>query len=175
MRSETRRTIVLSRTKSEGTDKGRALREQEVRFRAEISLGESVRIRHVFFWHPPVCLNCKSESGCKYGDKCRFRHVEADAQPSKKVEDKWCERISSLVKGVCTIELRLEILIRENRFVLREERNLGSNHFVKFSKGTWRHTKKSGKKGSIARRHSEVVKNGICAGFGLADRWMWDM
>ena len=36
------------------------------------------------FWHPPVCLNCKSESGCKYGDKCRFRHAEVDGLPSKK-------------------------------------------------------------------------------------------
>ena len=27
------------------------------------------------FWHPPVCLNYKSESGCKNGDKCRFRRV----------------------------------------------------------------------------------------------------
>ena len=33
------------------------------------------------FWHPPVCLNYKSESGCKYGDTCRC--VEADGQPSK--------------------------------------------------------------------------------------------
>ena len=22
------------------------------------------------FWHLPVCLNCKSEKGCVYGDKC---------------------------------------------------------------------------------------------------------
>ena len=26
-------------------------------------------------WHPPVCLNRKSESGCKYGDRCHFRHT----------------------------------------------------------------------------------------------------
>ena len=24
------------------------------------------------YWHLPVCLNYKSESGCKYGDKCHF-------------------------------------------------------------------------------------------------------
>ena len=35
-------------------------------------------------WHPPVCLNYKSESGCTYGEKCRSRHVEADGQPSQK-------------------------------------------------------------------------------------------
>ena len=34
------------------------------------------------FWHPPVCLNQQSESGCMYGDKC-FLHTEACGQPSK--------------------------------------------------------------------------------------------
>ena len=34
-------------------------------------------------WHPPVCQNYKYESGCKYGNRCYFRHVEADEKPSK--------------------------------------------------------------------------------------------
>ena len=37
------------------------------------------------------------------------------------------------------------------KLILREEGKLGSNHTVKFSKGTWHHIKKSGKEGSIAR------------------------
>ena len=37
-------------------------------------------------WHPPVCQNDMSESGCKFGDNCLFRHTEADRQPSKKVD-----------------------------------------------------------------------------------------
>ena len=36
------------------------------------------------YWHPPVCQNYLSESGCKYGNRCYFRHVEADEKPSKK-------------------------------------------------------------------------------------------
>ena len=36
------------------------------------------------YWHPPVCLNYKSGSGCKYGEKGRFRHAEFDGQPGKK-------------------------------------------------------------------------------------------
>ena len=36
------------------------------------------------FWHPSVCQNCKSESGCINGRKCFFRHVEAEGKPSKK-------------------------------------------------------------------------------------------
>ena len=26
-----------------------------------------------YYWHPPVCQNCKSESGCTFGDKCLLR------------------------------------------------------------------------------------------------------
>ena len=34
-------------------------------------------------WHPE-CKNCKSASGCKFGDKFLFRDTEADGQPSKR-------------------------------------------------------------------------------------------
>ena len=40
--------------------------------------------------------------------------------------------------------------------VLREAGKLGSNHTVQFSKVTWHHVKKSGKKGSIARCDAKV-------------------
>ena len=56
-------------------------------------------------WHLPVCHNDKSESGCKFGDKCQFRHVETDGQLSKKVEEKWCERICCIIEGVKPIRL----------------------------------------------------------------------
>ena len=36
------------------------------------------------FWHPPVCQNYKSETGCINGRKCFFRHVEAEEKPSNK-------------------------------------------------------------------------------------------
>ena len=29
------------------------------------------------FWHPPMCLNYRSETRCVHGDTCHFRHVEA--------------------------------------------------------------------------------------------------
>ena len=35
-------------------------------------------------WHPPECQNYKSESGCKFGDKCMFGHTEVEGQPNKK-------------------------------------------------------------------------------------------
>ena len=36
------------------------------------------------FWHLPVCQNYKSEKGCICGDKCHFRHVEAEEKPKQK-------------------------------------------------------------------------------------------
>ena len=36
------------------------------------------------FWHPPVCLDYRSGEGCVHGDKCHFRHVEAEGKPNKK-------------------------------------------------------------------------------------------
>ena len=48
---------------------------------------EELRLR-CDFWHPPVCLNYKSESKCRYGDRCHFRHTEADGQPSNKKSKK---------------------------------------------------------------------------------------
>ena len=62
----------------------KVLLEQEAEFRGTFSFVESVRTRHVILGHLLVGLNYKSESGCTYCEKCRFRHVEADGQPSTK-------------------------------------------------------------------------------------------
>ena len=35
-------------------------------------------------WHPPECQFYKSESGCKFGNKCSFAHRHVEGQPSKK-------------------------------------------------------------------------------------------
>ena len=36
--------------------------------------------------HPPECLFCKSEKGCRFGDKCSYAHRQVDEQPSKRSE-----------------------------------------------------------------------------------------
>ena len=44
-----------------------------------------VRIRHVIFWHPSVWHKItKTQSGCKFGEKCVFMDREVDSQPNKK-------------------------------------------------------------------------------------------
>ena len=50
------------------------------------------------YWHPPAFQRQTKESGRKFGDECLFRHVEADSQPSKKVEEKrWKESVASKI------------------------------------------------------------------------------
>ena len=34
-------------------------------------------------WHLPECLFCKSENGCRFGEKCSYAHRQADEQTSK--------------------------------------------------------------------------------------------
>ena len=74
------------------------------------------------FWHSPVCLNCESEKGCVYGDKCRFRYVEEDVKPNKKSKKRWCERNQLLYwRSLHNWAVYLKILIRVNLFYVNLE------------------------------------------------------
>ena len=35
-------------------------------------------------WHPPECLFYKTQSGCKFGEKCSYAHRQVDEQTSKR-------------------------------------------------------------------------------------------
>ena len=35
-------------------------------------------------WHPPECLFCKSESGCRFVEKCSYANRQVEEQPSKR-------------------------------------------------------------------------------------------
>ena len=78
---ETKKTIVLYPKKS-SSSKGASLSGT----RGKIPCRNRGKCTNpsCSFWHPPVCQNCKSESGYKKSSKCHFRHVEADEKPSKK-------------------------------------------------------------------------------------------
>ena len=135
-----RRHILTERylQKVEATE-GEVLLEQEARFRADISSGESVRARNVIIG-PPVCLNYKPESGCNYGDKCRFRHVEVDVQPSKKLKKSGVKGSVALIKD----SKQLGCVSQDShprKSIRRKDGKLRSNDAVKFSKGTWHHKK----------------------------------
>ena len=39
-------------------------------------------------WHPPERLFYKSESGCRFGEKCSYAHRQVDEQPSNELHDR---------------------------------------------------------------------------------------
>ena len=78
--------------------------------------------------------------------QCRFRHTEADGQPSEK---------STKSGGKESVALQKESLQQgcvshdypPKKSILWKVGKLGSNHTVKFSKGTWHHIKILERKG----------------------------
>ena len=63
------------------TVKGRFLRKK---IRILCKFRAKCKIPSRSYWHPPVCHNHTSQSGCKYGEKCQFRRNDAEETPSKK-------------------------------------------------------------------------------------------
>ena len=110
------------------------------------------------FGHPSVCLDYKSDKGCKYGDKCRFRHVEVDVQPSKKSKKSGVTGsvafffLESIQLGFVSHAFHLR------RSIPRKEGKSGSNHTV----GHVAPHHNSGQKRSIARRRSEKCEFHEC-------------
>ena len=83
-----------------------------------------------------------------YGDKCQFRHVEAEGKPSKRSK-------KSSAKGSVAILKFIQFgCVSEDSYprksIPHETWKIGTKHVVKFSKGTWR------KKGAIARYYPNV-------------------
>ena len=39
-------------------------------------------------WHPAECLFYKSETGCRFGEKCSYAHHQVEEQPSKRSKKK---------------------------------------------------------------------------------------
>ena len=84
------RPLLLQRRRSRLTEEDlrqekspaeRVLLERKVKERAKT---EVVRIRRATIGILPYVKNYKSELGCKVGDKCLLRRIEADGWPSKK-------------------------------------------------------------------------------------------
>ena len=65
------------------------------------------------FWHPPVCLNYMSEKGCVHGDKCHFRHVEAEGKPNKKSKKGGAKGSVAILKESYTIGLCIPRFLSE--------------------------------------------------------------
>ena len=107
------------------------------------------------FWHPPVCQNYKSETGCNIGDTSLVRHTEAGKHSKKSQnsggKDRSPDRRSQKHLGCVPQDTE-----PPKKSILQKSGKMGSNCTVKFSKGMWHHIKNSEKKGSVARGSSKV-------------------
>ena len=101
------------------------------------------------YWHPPVCQDYKSETGCMYGNKCFFRHVEAEEKPSKKSKKGGAKGSVALLRSLYNWVVCLKIL---NRETLSTERwKIGIKSRRQILQGHVAPKKNSGKKGSLWR------------------------
>ena len=49
-------------------------------------------------WHPPECLFYKSESGCRFGEKCSYAHRQVDEQHSKRSKNNGAKSAVAMLK-----------------------------------------------------------------------------
>ena len=92
------------------------------------------------YWHPPVCQNYMSETGCIYGDDCYFRHFEAEEKPSKKSKKGGAKGAVALLKE--STQLGCVAQDSHPRKGLFYVRKVGmKSHRHNSSKGTWHHRK----------------------------------
>ena len=90
--------------------------------------------------------NYNSEKGCVYGDKCHFRHVEAEGEPSKRSKKGGAKGSVAILKE----SIQLGFASQDSyltKCIVREPGKLGSKHAVKFSIGTWHQIKIRERKG----------------------------
>ena len=91
-------------------------------------------------------LEEEAESGCNFGDQCLFRHTQADGQPSTKSKESGGKGSVALLKE----SIQLGCVSQDcppRKSTLREVGKMGSNHTVRFSKGSWNQVKHRESKG----------------------------
>ena len=93
-------------------------------------------------WHPPVCQNYISESGCKFGDKLSLRPMGSTSKKSKRSGGKGSVALLMETKPLGCVSQDAK---PPKKSIQRKSGKLGSNCTVSLSKGTWHHLKKIGK------------------------------
>ena len=69
---------------------------------ARITSKEHAPIHSVKKWHPPECFFYKSESGCKFGEKCSYANCQVDEQPTKKCQNNGDTSLVAILKNWTT-------------------------------------------------------------------------
>ena len=105
------------------------------------------------YWHLPVGLKYKSESGCTYGEKCRFRHAEVDGHPNKKSKKSGGKGSVALLKE--SIQLGCVTRFPSEQIYSTERGKIGIKSHRQILQGHVAPLQHSGKKGSIAWSYSK--------------------
>ena len=92
-------------------------------------------------WHPPACLFYKSESGCRFGEKCSYAHRQVDEQPSKRSKKNGDKIAEALLKNTrqlgCVFQ---DMEPPKSSSILRKSSNKRKQiRCVKFTKAVVRH------------------------------------
>ena len=92
-------------------------------------------------WHPPECFCYKSESGCRFGEKCSYAHRQVDEQPtkrSKKNDDKSAVAMLKITRQLGCVFQDMES--PKSSSILRASSNiLKPIRSVRFTKAVLRH------------------------------------
>ena len=92
-------------------------------------------------WHPPECLFYKSESGCRFGEKCSYAHRQVDEQPSKRSKkngDKSAVAFWKITRQLGSVFQDMEP--PKSSSILRKSSNiLKPTRCVRFTKAVLRH------------------------------------
>ena len=92
-------------------------------------------------WHPPECLFYKSESGCRFGEKCFYAHCQVDEQPNKESIKKGDNIAMTMLKSTRQLGCVFQDMERsKSSSILRKSSNIGTQiRRVKFTKAVARH------------------------------------
>ena len=92
-------------------------------------------------WHPPECLFYKSESGCRFGEKCSYAHRQVDEQPSKRSKKNGDKSAVAMLKSTrqlgCVFQ---DMEPPKSSSILRKSSNIRKPiRCVQFTKAVLRH------------------------------------
>ena len=88
-------------------------------------------------WHPPECLFHKTQSGCRFGEKCSCAHRPVDEQPSKRSKKNGDKSAVAMLKNtrqlVCVFQdmepLKSSSILRKSSNILKPIQRVGVRGF----------------------------------------------
>ena len=160
-RSETKRTIVYSRTKFEGKDWRREEKSLATKRKSTSDKRSGIpcryrvvtKNRHVNLGILPCVKTASQKKGCLHGKRCFFRHVKAVEKSSKR-QMKGGAKASAVIRSLHSWVEYLWILIREIYSTWR--RKIGTRTHRQILQRHLAPNSNSGKKRSIERNYPKV-------------------